>query len=607
MKTLMIRLSFVLLTSAALWSQTKRMPPEGIAIPEAERSALSKTLAARDAEFRANPDLAVRLKAVDWALRYNEFFKPDEIAKANRILDPQFGKPGLAVHAYRSRIDDSLQPYGVELPPSWSKNAKGAWRLDVWLHGRGETLSELNFIHDRLTKPGQFTPPDTIVLHPYGRYSNAYKFAGETDVWEAIEDIQKRYRIDRDRIAIRGFSMGGAGAWHLAAHHPGEWAAAAPGAGFVDTEEYQKLREKNITPDWWEQKLWTLTNAKEYALNFFNLPVIAYSGGDDPQKAAADIMAREMAAHETTLTHLIGPKTGHKYEPATKAELETRFDRLMDRGRRIPRRVRFVTYTTRYGHSHWVLIHELKKHWERSEVDATFDERSVTATTTNIGRIEFYFGPGEAPFEPGAKVRIRLDGKEFEGPPVASDRSWKWHSPGSENPTWKRAGRQGPIDDAFGERFVMVRPSPDAPAWVKSEFERAVTQWRTIFRGDAIVKDESAITAEDGERASLIVWGTPLTSRILAAAPPPIPWPTDPAHTLIAIYPNPKSWRYIVVNSGFTFREAHHGTNSQQTPKLPDWAIVDTRVPPDDRRPGRIVEAGFFGEDWKVALRTSNQ
>jgi hypothetical protein len=35
-------------------------------------------------------------------------------------------------------------------------------------------------------------------------------------------------------------------------------------------------------------------------------------------------------------------------------------------------------------------------------------------------------------------------------------------------------------------------------------------------------------------------------------------------------------------------------------PKLPDYAIVDTRTPPDERYPGKIVAAGFFGEHWEV-------
>jgi hypothetical protein len=54
------------------------------------------------------------------------------------------------------------------------------------------------------------------------------------------------------------------------------------------------------------------------------------------------------------------------------------------------------------------------------------------------------------------------------------------------------------------------------------------------------------------------------------------------------------------VNSGFTFREYDYLNNARQVPKIPDWAIVDTTTPADDRYPGKIVTAGFFGEKWEL-------
>ena len=60
-------------------------------------------------------------------------------------------------------------------------------RLDAWFHGRGETLSELDFIAQRNNPSnlGEFAPSNAIVLHPYGRYCNANHFAGEIDTFEA--------------------------------------------------------------------------------------------------------------------------------------------------------------------------------------------------------------------------------------------------------------------------------------------------------------------------------------------------------------------------------------------------------------------------------------
>ena len=71
------------------------------------------------------------------------------------------------------------------------------------------------------------------------------------------------------------------------------------------------------------------------------------------------------------------------------------------------------------------------------------------------------------------------------------------------------------------------------------------------------------------------------------------------------IYPNPLNpRRYVVLNSGFTFREFDYLNNARQTPKLPDYAVVDVRVPTTARAPGGIVDAGFFGEKWETPPTT---
>src|SRR5260221_243022 len=111
-----------------------------------------------------------------------------------------------------------------------------------------------------------FTPRDAIVLHLYGRYCNANKLAGEVDLFEALGAVKRQYAIDENRIVIRGFSMGGAAAWHFAVHYAGDWAAAAPGAGFSETPRFLKVFQKEIVqPSWWEEKLWHLYDADDYA------------------------------------------------------------------------------------------------------------------------------------------------------------------------------------------------------------------------------------------------------------------------------------------------------------------------------------------------------
>ena len=68
----------------------------------------------------------------------------------------------------------------------------------------------------------------------------------------------------------------------------------------------------------------------------------------------------------------------------------------------------------------------------------------------------------------------------------------------------------------------------------------------------------------------------------------------------VLIFPNPLNpKRYVVINSGIDFRNDAYGSNALQTPKLPDWAIIDLHSEAGPRWPGKIAAAGFFDETWK--------
>ncbi len=63
-------------------------------------------------------------------------------------------------------------------------------------------------------------------------------------------------------------------------------------------------------------------------------------------------------------------------------------------------------------------------------------------------------------------------------------------------------------------------------------------------------------------------------------------------HVPVLIFPNPLNpKKYVVLNSGFTFADFAAKSNSLQTPKLPDWAVMETGT-------RRVKAAGFFNEEW---------
>jgi pimeloyl-ACP methyl ester carboxylesterase len=635
----------------------KRVPPPGIEIPATDRKelesgvaalgreieALRETLKSKPALLGLLPDVQIYHNAVRYALSYHEFFKLQEVESAKKQIfqgleraaalregkAPWTTETGLVVRGYRSTIDDSIQPFGLVIPAAYRNDQSTPRRLDVWFHGRGDTLSEVNFIADRQKNPGQFTPPGAIVLHPYGRYCNANKFAGETDLFEALAAVRRAYPIDENRISVRGFSMGGAAVWHIAAHYAGLWAAAAPGAGFAETREYQKLNLADVP--WYEQKLWRLYDATDYALNLFNCPVVAYSGEIDRQIQAAQIMARNLKTEGIDLVHIIGPGTEHKYHPDSIPEINRRIDAIAGQGRTaVPRQVKFTTWTLRYHRMSWITIDALHEHWERARIAASLGESpEVRIKTQNIDGFTLEMGSGQCPFDATRKPVVLIDDQKVEAAAPMSDRSWRssfrktgdgWRleSAADETGLRKRHGLQGPIDDAFMNRFLMVRPTgkpinEKVGAWVTAEQGRALSEWRSQFRGEPLVKDDVSLTEADIAEANLILWGDPSSNAALAkiADRLPIHWNSQGVrvgdktysteHVPLLIFPNPLNpKRYVVINSGFTFRESHYLTNSQQTPKLPDWAVIDLSTPPSARTPGRIVNAGFFGERWEL-------
>lgn len=653
--------------------QVRPIPPKGIALKDEDRSRLERGLrelreriarmeaglATREnsEEMRrlreglrtALPDVAIFAKALSYALEHDELFAPADIARAESVLNEGLYRTtywgethestwpsrerGLMVHGYVSRIDGSVQPYGLVVPDSYRENGEGRHRLDIWFHGRGETLSEVNFIDQRLKQRGEFTPAEAFVLHPYGRYCNANKFAGEVDVLEALEDVCRRYRIDPDRISVRGFSMGGAACWQFAVHYPDRWFAANPGAGFSETARFLKVfQRESLQPTWYEKKLWGLYDCDIVAANLRGCPTVAYSGELDAQKQAADVMAEALEKEGIALTHIIGPQTKHRYHPDAKSEVERRMASLADRGRdRQPRDVTLTTYTLKYNRAHWLTIEALGEHWVKARVDGSITGPSrIEVRTENVTALGLDFAAGWSPFSLTAPVVVAVDGQALTAGKPGSDRSWRvrlakeggsWGVATSERGAGvvKRHDLQGPIDDAFMGPFVFVLPTGSSPRaavseWVGSESRRAIEHWRSQFRGDARVKKDTEITDEDIAGLNLVLWGDPESNAVIKriADRLPIQWDGDAVrvgtrrfeaatHVPLLIAPNPLNpERYVVLNSGFTFRDYDYLNNARQVPKLPDWAIVDVRTRPNSRFPGRVAAADFFGEGWEL-------
>jgi hypothetical protein len=656
--------------------KVRRIPELGVEVP-AERAATIRIslaqLQEKIAAVRATndaakiallPDVMIFERAVRCALDYQEFFdvkefdKADEllktgIARANQLLDGEprwITQKGLVVRGYISRIDNTVQPYGLVIPPTYDMDHSVPTRCDIWFHGRGEKLSEVNFLWDRMKNPGEFTPDHTTMLHPYGRYCNAFKFAGEIDVLEALEDVQKRYRIDEDRISVRGFSMGGAACWQFATHYADRWFAANPGAGFSETPQFLKVFQKeDLKPTPWEQTLWNLYDCDKWASNLKHCPTIAYSGENDSQKQAADVMEK---AEGVWLRHVIGQGMGHKYDATSKSTIDSWLNQLAKPGRQsMPGKLELRTFSLRYNTMHWLKIDSMKQHWKQARVLGALINTNelyeghgpyhadISIAPHNVDAVSITF-PAHPAGNSASKRRIFVHLPKAPRPEVPATQTIEFphlYSEGSLNlqlyedseGIWKIGARpdglrkrhnlQGPIDDAFMDSFIFVRPTGTAAneavgKWAEAELTRAIEHWRRHFRGDARVVNDVDLTDEMIQSSNIVLWGDPKSNSVLAkiADKLPIQWTADKItvgeksydaknHAPILIYPNPLNQnRYVVLNSSFTFRDYAYLNNARQVPMLPDWAIIDLNTPPNAIWPGKVVDANFFDEQWKL-------
>lgn len=643
------------------WKPIQRvLPPVGIKIPEEKRNLLEFGLTRLSnrsvSDFVSfygrvvdgirlgdlQSDVLIYEKAVRFALANDEIYSEKDIpvlfdlmAHANKRLDELeqnkhswTTQHGLVVRGYRSAVDGSDQPCGLEIPEDLDLSKPVP--LYVWLHGRGDKETDFHFIHSRETRKGQIQPAGAIVMHVFGRNCLGFKSAGETDVFEAIDAVKRHYKIDPDRVVLAGFSMGGAGAWHLGAHYADQFVVVHPGAGFVDVAKYQHLTPDKYPPSY-EQTLWGLYDVPDYVRNLFNTTTIAYSGEIDAQRASAEIMVLAFKGEGHELTHLIGPKMGHKYDPAVLAEVLRKINDAVQKGRdNYPRTITLQTRTLRYNTMFWASLTSLTEHWKDSRLDAEVpDDTHILVTTKNADGIALR-SPWPASGAADRTIEVRIDNSPVtltlsqlqagKALLIRTPAGWDIAPAFSESSFLHKAhGLQGPIDDAFMDAFLVVVPTgtcanPQVQKWVDFELAHFQSRWRAVFRGELRMKKDTGVTADDIRRFNLVLWGDPKSNSQIAkiVSTTPVTWSDkelaigetkfDAAtHVPLMIYPNPSNpSKYIVLNSGPTFREGHDHTNSLQNPKLPDWAIIDITAAPTAMAAGKVEAADFFDEKWTV-------
>jgi hypothetical protein len=572
------------------------------------------------------PDMFTNQGAIDRA--FTTLDQGIERGKQLQANQPQWNQGRRQIHAYVSEIDGAVLPYGVALPENY--DASKPTRLYVTLHGRANTQTETEFITSFLNRKASNPPvadQGQISLDCFGRINGAgWHWAGERDVFESIAAVKKRFNIDDKRIVIRGFSQGGEGSWHISLHHPDRFVAAEIGAGTVSHTAEQRpdlLPFQRSTLRIWE-------NISEWALNIHNLPLAGHDGENDPGQLESSLRARAQVEKEGYPSvgepdylrsqgvpglWMVSKETGHGTSPLVRQRLDAFLKEHVDQGQSSPERIRFVTYTTRYNRSYWVTVDGLGKHYERAEVDAqrAGGGASYAIKTNNVTRLALR--------ETASAREIEIDGQTLKvksAPEITLERNgsaWQMVNNGPASGLHKMHALQGPIDDAFLDPFLLVRPT--GTPWNDAVNQQALRtlarfdrMWGRFFRGHPFVKDDKDVTEADFAKYHIVLFGDPGSNSWIAKlnGKLPITWTkqrvTLGGQTFAAsenypamIYPNPLNpTKYVVLNTGLTIND--RGYNGDYgTPEWGDYAVVKVHAGaevPD------LVIGGLFDENWQL-------
>jgi dienelactone hydrolase len=562
------------------------------------------------------------------------FIDQTYVAKASGVLDDGLRRAGQIKNgtamwatfkgrinrAYRSSVDGTAQPFHISIPASY--DPKTPIPLYVYMHGRSQIDPDLGEGWaggaDRAggAGPGGGGGAEYIRIEVFGRGNNSFRWAGETDVMEAIASVQKQYNIDPNRILLAGFSMGGAGGWQIGLHNPDMFCGLEVDAGVIGN----RTSFDGMTP---AQRAAQATYGImiDHAINVFNVPLVGYAGANDAQLASSTAIRKQLTQEGYTIEQtsqyvgkgkdinalfLANPGQGHSHATGATAQLINAFNaQNLKTGRVVPDHIKFVTYILRYNHDYWVTIDGMGQDFSRAFIDAQRDsgKSNYTIKTTNISRLILD--------DMSAAKTVSIDGDTLQvtaAPSILFVKDAK-----TADSHWKTASIDAATDTSGGLRKQHDLQGPNnaaADAEAKQELTRFEKLFQRDYCGTTRTKADSAVTADDIANNNLILFGDPGSNSIIAkiADKLPIKWTKETitvgdktysaADSIpVMIYPNPLNPKhYVVLNAGLPAGGPGGGANAYG-----DYAILKLNTGTAGQITTEVTAGGVFDESWNLA------
>ena len=121
--------------------------------------------------------------------------------------------------------------YAISIPRNYSGSAPAALILALHFGVQSENAAGAGGDLIRILVGPAFAELGAIIVAPDSVQGDWSSPENEKAVNALLDMVLARYSIDKRRVAVTGFSMGGAGSWHFAGKFPERFSAAIPVAG----------------------------------------------------------------------------------------------------------------------------------------------------------------------------------------------------------------------------------------------------------------------------------------------------------------------------------------------------------------------------------------
>lgn len=561
--------------------------------------------------------------------------KADELLDvAERGVDPYEAQGGKILNrAYRSPISERLQGYAVYLPPNYDPSR--SYPLMVMLHGGssngnlflgvtlGNNMSWLTYDEHLYDIYSPRWTPDWIIVAPDGYGQVLWRWMGEQDVLDVMDDVQRNYNVDSERITLCGLSNGGVGAHNIGMRHASRFASVIAMAGAPSWLQYTGGRPRSD-----ERSIMQALSGMELLENSRNTDYRYYHGRVDPgpmRPAYIDALDRRVAelgvpargtwfdaGHD--LLYIVH-RHGAIYNQLANVRRKSR-----------PSDVTVMTGDYRAAKQHWVTVTRMDAYPQISRVRAVVEGSDVRVETSNVRA--FSLDLREMPLAEGESAKVIIDGHTaYDGARaslghvihlVRGEGGWRTGFPEDGDGLVKRPGLSGPIMDAYYDRMIHVygTQAPDDVASLKRTAERAAKGWPLwLWSVAQRVVADTDVTPEMMESATLVLYGNASNNSLLARMDANLPIRADADALSVGtvryegsdvgarfIYPNPLSpERYVIVQTGVTPEAVAAGNNLPDF--VPDFIVYDRS---STRARQRLISggnaplaSGFFDSSWR--------